>query len=66
MTPDVKEWSGTQDRTEPITTALRRCIHDLRIDAANASVMLHLRTLPVLASGPVFQHSEEITLAIAR
>jgi DNA invertase Pin-like site-specific DNA recombinase len=59
-------WDGSTDRTEAITTALRRCIHDLRIDAANASAVIHLRTLPVLASGPAFQHTEEIAIAIAR
>jgi len=66
MVDALDGWSGTHDRTESITTALRRCIHDLRINAANGTAAVHLRTLPVLASGPVFQHTDEIALAIAR
>ncbi len=46
--------------------ALRRCVHDLRIDAANTSAVIHLRTLPVLASGPAFQHTEPITTSTAK
>jgi len=66
MVDALDGWKGNHDRTEAITSALRRCIHDLTIDAANASATIHLRTLPVLASGPAFQHTEQVTISTSK
>jgi len=56
-------WNADKfDHTQAITTAFRRCIHDLTIDAANSSAVIHLRTLPVLAAGPAFQTVEQVKI----
>jgi hypothetical protein len=59
-------WSCDDERSDAVAVALRRCIHDVRIDAANASAVIHLRTLPVLAAGPAFQTTARIEIAITR
>jgi len=56
----------TSVNSEAITTSLRRCVHAITIDAANATASVELRTLPVLASGPAFQTTERITITIGR
>jgi hypothetical protein len=59
-------WACDAERSDAVAAALRRCIHDVRIDAANASAVIDLRTLPVLAAGPAFQATARIEIAITR
>jgi len=60
----LEDWSNADDRSAApsITTALRRCVQSITVDAANHAVTVDLRTLPVIASGPAFQSIEKVAI----
>jgi len=69
MVASLDAWTTTGPTSvnaEAITASLRRCVHAITIDATNATALIELRTLPVLASGPAFQSTERVTITLSR
>jgi hypothetical protein len=60
----LARWTSAPDPSlnDAITTALRRCVSSLTLEASTRSATLELRTLPVLAAGPAFTQSHTVRL----